>query len=212
MLRACSGRRVSLEQSVRHGVCCRCPACGGGDPLRSSLGQCGANRRALGLESKHRVPLPDSPVMGAGMLPSQGLGIPFCKWAPWSEGSRETPVRGGTVGAVSSEGYLGSRVKSGGLGPLGPSPRDERTRAAAHSPLSSLRCHGARSVSASSQQLPRRPVPGPRDPSWDSPASLCPSPRGGEEVPASAHSNQQVQWGDGAEEGLVVEGVGVSAG
>lgn len=99
-------------------------------------------------------------------------------------------------------------MKSGGLGPLSPSPRDKRTRAAAHSPLSSLRCHGARSVSASSQQLPRRPVPGPRDPSWDSPASLCPSARGGEEVPASAHSDQQVQWGDGAEEGLVVEGGG----
>lgn len=69
----------------------------------------------VGLTEEHWAwsPLPDSPVMGAGMLPSQGLGIPFCKWAPWNEGSRETPVRGGTVGAVSSEGYLGSCVKSG---------------------------------------------------------------------------------------------------
>lgn len=64
-----------------------------------------------------------------------------------------------------------------------------------------LRCYGAGSVSTSSQQLPRRPVPGPWDPSWDSPASRCPSVSGGEEVPASAHSIQQVQWGDGAEEG-----------
>lgn len=45
-----------------------------GYPLSSSPEQCGANRRALDLESKQqssiKVPLIDSPVMGARMLPS----------------------------------------------------------------------------------------------------------------------------------------------
>lgn len=105
---------------------------------------------------------------------------------------------------ANSEGPLGSCVKSGGLGPLGPSSQDKGSRSATSSPLFSLRCYGAGCVSTSSQQLPRRSVPDPWDPSWDSPASRCPSAWGGEEVPASAHSNQQVRWGDGAEEGLVV--------
>lgn len=123
---------------------------------------------------------------------------------PFPKGSRETPVRGGAVRCrVNSEGYLYSGVKSGGLGPLGPSLQDKGTRAAAFSHLFSLRCYGAGSVSTSSQQLPRRPVLGSWDPSWDSPTSRCSSAWGSEEVPASAHSDQQVQCGDGAEKGLV---------
>ncbi|XP_020922696.1 growth factor receptor-bound protein 7 isoform X2 [Sus scrofa] len=59
------------------------------------------------------------------------------------------------------------------------------------SPFFSLRCHGAGSVSVSSQQLPGGPVPRPWDPSWDAPISRCPSVWGGKEVPASAHSDQQ---------------------
>lgn len=70
-----------------------------------------------------------------------------------------------------------------------------RTRAQEQLFLFFLRGHGAGSVSAPSQQLSRRPVPGLWDTSWDSPASRCPSVWGGEEVPASAHSNQQVKWG-----------------
>lgn len=72
-------------------------------------------------------------------------------------------------------------------------PRQRRTSdpVSCYSSWGSSRGHGAGSVSAPSQQLPRRPVPGLWDPSWDSPASRCPSVWGGEEVPASAHSNQQ---------------------
>ena len=73
---------------------------------------------------------------------------------------------------LPSEGHLMAR--SQGLGLLGPSPQHKGARAATPSPLFSLRCHGAGSVSTSSQQLPRRPVPNPWDPcdpwdpSWDS--------------------------------------------
>lgn len=83
-------------------------------------------------------------------------------------------------------------------------------KSSAFSPLFSFRCHGVGSVSSSSQQLPRRPVPSPRDPSWDSPAPRCPSAWGGEAVPASAHSHQQVlHCGARAEEGLWSGGGGL---
>lgn len=79
MLRACSETEsLSLEQSVGYGVCC--PMVAEWDPLSSSPGQPGAKRRALDLQSKHQVLLPDSPAMGARMLPSRGPEVPFCKW------------------------------------------------------------------------------------------------------------------------------------
>lgn len=163
------------RQSEGHRNCCCHSPWDRGESLSSSFGQTRAKGRALNLESTCWHP----------QVGVQSRNSPQDLESPAAvKGSRKLPLEGDLNSGVTS------KVRSGVLIP-------GKSRAAA-SAFFSLRCHGAGAVAPTSQQLPRRSVPSPWNPSWNSPSSPCPPDWGSETIPTSAYSDQ-VQWGDGAE-------------